>query len=62
MTHSLLFASILFVGLADLWLAFPGIDLAVSALFSAPEGGFGARGQPWEQFIYGSIDKLKTFH
>jgi lipid A 4'-phosphatase len=54
----LLFASILFVALADLWLAFPEIDLAVSALFAAPGGGFSARGQPWEQFFYGSIDDL----
>jgi lipid A 4'-phosphatase len=55
---SLLPVSILFFALADLWLAFPQIDLAVAQLFAAPEGGFVARGSAWEQFMYGSIDEL----
>lgn len=55
---SLLPVSILFFALADLWLAFPQIDLAVAQLFAAPEGGFVARGSAWEQFLYGSIDEL----
>jgi lipid A 4'-phosphatase len=54
----LLAVSILFFVLADLWLAFPWIDLAVAGLFWTPEGGFAARGALWEQFMYGSIDKL----
>lgn len=56
-TQPLLLAAILFVAFADLWLAFPELDLAVAALFAAPEGGFAARGAPWEQLVYGSIDK-----
>lgn len=56
-TQPLLLAAILFVAFADLWLAFPQLDLAVAALFAAPEGGFTARGAPWEQLIYGSIDE-----
>jgi lipid A 4'-phosphatase len=54
----LLLASILFVAAADLWLAFPQIDLAVAARFAASDNGFAARGQPWEQFLYGSIDEV----
>lgn len=54
----LLAVSILFLALADLWLAFPQIDLAVASLFSTPEDGFVARGALWEQFMYGSIDEL----
>lgn len=54
----LLVVSILFFGLADLWLAFPWIDLTVAGLFWTPEGEFAARGTLWEQFMYGSIDKL----
>jgi len=54
----LLAVSILFVALADLWLAFPQIDLSVANLFSTPEGDFAARGASWEQFMYGSIDEL----
>ncbi len=54
----LLAVSILFFALADLWLAFPQIDLAVAGLFSTPEDGFVARGALWEQFMYGSIDEL----
>ncbi|MEA1048880.1 phosphatase PAP2 family protein [Lamprobacter modestohalophilus] len=53
----LLAVSILFFALADLWLAFPQIDLAVAGLFWTPEGGFAARGALWEQFMYGSIDE-----
>lgn len=53
----LLLAAILFFAFADLWLAFPEFDLAVAALFAAPEGGFAARGQTWEQLVYSSIDK-----
>ncbi len=54
----LLAVSILFVALADLWLAFPQIDLSVANLFSTPEGDFVARGAVWEQIMYGSIDEL----
>jgi lipid A 4'-phosphatase len=54
----LLMAMILFVAAANLWLAFPQLDLAVSGLFIGPEGGFPARGQPWEQLLYGSIGKV----
>ncbi|MEA3642694.1 MAG: phosphatase PAP2 family protein [Lamprobacter sp.] len=54
----LLAISILFFALADLWLAFPQIDLAVAGLFWTPEGGFAARGAFWEQFMYGSIDEV----
>ncbi|MCF7976580.1 MAG: phosphatase PAP2 family protein [Chromatiaceae bacterium] len=53
----LLAVSILFFALADLWLAFPQIDLVVAGLFWTPEGGFAARGAFWEQFMYGSIDE-----
>lgn len=55
---SLLAVSILFFALADLWLAFPQIDLAVAGLFSTPEAGFIARGAFWEQFMYGSIEVI----
>jgi len=54
----LLAVSILFVALADLWLAFPQIDLSVANLFSTQEGDFAARGASWEQLMYGSIDEL----
>lgn len=54
----LLALSILFFAIADLWLAFPGIDLAVTGLFSTPGVGFPARGTAWEQLMYGSIDEL----
>ncbi|MBK5930316.1 hypothetical protein CCR82_07215 [Halochromatium salexigens] len=54
----LLAVSILFFALADLWLAFPQIDLAVASLFWTPEDNFAARGALWEQFMYHSIDKL----
>ncbi len=50
--------SILFFALADLWLAFPQLDLAVASQFGTPEVGFAARGAAWEQFMYGSIDEL----
>lgn len=55
---SLLALSILFFAIADLWLAFPEIDLAVAGLFWTPGVGFSARGSAWEQFMYGSIDEL----
>jgi lipid A 4'-phosphatase len=54
----LLAVSILFFALADLWLAFPQLDLAVAGLFWTPEGNFAARGALWEQLMYHSIDKL----
>ncbi len=54
----LLGVSILFFALADLWLAFPQIDLAVANLFATPEAGFAARGAAWEQLMYGSIEEL----
>jgi membrane-associated phospholipid phosphatase len=54
----LLAVSILFFALADLWLAFPQIDLAVAGLFWTAEGGFSARGTPWEQFLYASIEEV----
>ncbi|MFP4603062.1 MAG: phosphatase PAP2 family protein [Halochromatium sp.] len=54
----LLAVSILFFALADLWLAFPQIDLAIASLFWTPEVGFAARGTFWEQVMYGSIDAL----
>lgn len=54
----LLAVSILFFALADLWLAFPQIDLSVARLFATPEGDFVARGAVWEQFMYGSVDAL----
>lgn len=54
----LLAVSILFFALADLWLAFPWIDLTVASLFWTPEGEFAGRGALWEQFMYRSIDEL----
>lgn len=54
----LLAVSILFFAVADLWLAFPEIDLAVAGYFSTPGVGFEARGTLWEQLMYQSIDEL----
>jgi lipid A 4'-phosphatase len=49
---------ILFLGFADLMLAFPRIDLAVAGLFHTPGVGFRAQGQPWEQLLYHSVEVL----
>lgn len=46
--------------LADLALAWPGLDLALAGLFHDPVTGFGARGQPWERLAYHSIGPLLT--
>jgi lipid A 4'-phosphatase len=52
------FLLILFFAFADLMLAFPGTDLAISGLFFTPDGGFAMHGQPWEQFAYRSVPVL----
>jgi lipid A 4'-phosphatase len=44
-----------FVGFADLMLAFPGIDLAVSGWFYRPDQGFVLRGLWWERIGYYSV-------
>ena len=49
---------ILFFAVADLMLAFPGIDLATSALFYTPGVGFELTGRPWERLIYHSVEWL----
>jgi lipid A 4'-phosphatase len=49
---------ILFFAFADLMLAFPRIDLAISGLFFSQDGGFAMQGQPWEQFAYHSVPVL----
>ena len=49
---------ILFFAFAGLMLAFPGIDLATSALFYTPGLGFELLGRPWERVIYHSVEWL----
>ena len=51
-------ALMLFLVVANLLLAFPGIDLAVSGLFGSPDLGFPAYGQPWERALYRSVPFL----
>lgn len=58
--YPLLTAAILFFAVADLMLAFPQIDLAVSDLCWSPERGFLGRGQAWEQLAYHSLGPLLT--
>jgi lipid A 4'-phosphatase len=43
---------------ADLMLAFPGIDLTVSAWFWTPEHGFVPRGLWWERLVYHGVETL----
>ncbi|WP_328984612.1 phosphatase PAP2 family protein [Thiorhodovibrio winogradskyi] len=47
---------IAFFAFADLMLAFPELDLAVSAWFFDPQAGFVAERRWWERLLYHSID------
>lgn len=51
-------ALILFLVFADLMLAFPEIDLAVSGFFYTPDAGFRMQGMPWEQLAYQGVPVL----
>lgn len=48
----------LFLAFADLMLAYPRIDLALSGLFYTPGIGFEIDGRPWERIIYHSVEVL----
>lgn len=49
---------ILFVLFADLMLAFPQIDLAVSALFWSPDTGFLPKDLWWQRLVYHAVEVL----
>jgi lipid A 4'-phosphatase len=49
---------VLFLTFANLMLAMPSLDLAVSGWLYTPGQGFTALGSPWERFCYHSVDVL----
>jgi len=49
-------ALILFLVFADLMLAFPHIDLLISAMFYTPGSGFESLGRWWERSVYHSVE------
>jgi lipid A 4'-phosphatase len=52
---------ILFLAFADLMLAFPHLDLAVSGFFYTPGSGFEIAGTPAERLAYHSVPALLIF-